>query len=274
MRRFLRLALLSLLVLLLLPAPSIASDMPVTLSLNHQPIEMDTMGYIESGRTYLPIRFMVQAMGAQDIEWQAQDKTALITMADNRILRLVADEGDAAIDDEPITFSRALPFHDGRLFVPIAELKNYMGFNISYDPQMIHVNIDIPDIIVAPELIAAPIDEETLLWLSRIVHVEAMGQPMENKIAVANVVLNRVKSDEFPDTVYDVIFQIDVHTQFPPAYKDGFRELVPSDASRQAAKAALMGKNNIEDCLFFNYRPFSGMQDRLYKVMNGEYFYR
>jgi len=47
---------------------------------------------------------------------------------------------------------------------------------------------------------------------------------LEGKLAVANVVLNRVKSPSFPNTVYDVIFQ---KGQFPPAYKSGFKELVP-----------------------------------------------
>ncbi len=273
MNRFLRLSILLILIILLFPTPCLASNASVTLSVNQQQIEMDTMGYIESGRTYLPIRFLVQALGARDITWHAQEQMALITTADNQLLRLSAGGSAASIDENPITFSKALPFHDGRLFVPISELKDYLGFSISYDPQTIHVNIQKQGIVINPELVAAPIDEETWLWLARIVEVEAMGQPMENKIAVANVVLNRVKSDDFPDTVYDVIFQIDVHTQFPPAYKDGFREIVPSDASMQASKAALQGVNNIEDCLFFNNRPFSGMQDRLHKVLNGEYFY-
>ncbi len=274
MKSFLNKSLIAIMAMLLWPAPCLADNIPVTMSVNQQTIEMDTLGYLESGRTYLPIRFMVQAMGAQSIEWRQDDQLALIKMGDNRILQLAADETTALIDDEAIAFSKPLPFHDGRLFVPIAELKDYLGFSISYNPQTIHVNIDKPDVVVTPELIADPIDEEDLLWLSRIVEVEAKGQPIENKIAVANVVLNRVESDAFPDSVYDVIFQVDVHTQFPPAHKDGFTEIEPSDASWQAAKVALMGSNNIEDCLFFNYRPFSNMQDRFFTEMNGEYFYR
>jgi len=61
---------------------------------------------------------------------------------------------------------------------------------------------------------------------------------LEGKLAVANVVLNRVKSPSFPNTVYDVIFQ---KGQFPPAYKSGFKELVPPDECIIAAKMALEG---------------------------------
>lgn len=274
MKSFFKISTIALLTMLLWPTPCLADNLPVTLSLNQQTIEMDTPGYIESGRTYLPIRFMVQAMGAQSIEWRAEEKLALITMADNSILQLAAEKSIASLDDETIEFSKPLPFHDGRLFVPIAELKDYLDFSISYNPQTIHVNIDKEEIVVAQDMIADPIDEEALLWLSRIVEVEAKGQPLENKIAVANVVLNRVESNDFPDTVYDVIFQVDVHTQFPPAHKDGFTDMEPSDESWQAAKVAMLGSNNIEDCLYFNNQPFSSIQERFFTEMNGEYFYR
>jgi len=69
--------------------------------------------------------------------------------------------------------------------------------------------------------------------------------------------------------VYDVIFQ---KGQFPPAYKSGFKELVPPDECIIAAKMALEGVNNIGNCLYFNNRPFTSRSGTFYKKIEGEYF--
>ena len=57
---------------------------------------------------------------------------------------------------------------------------------------------------------------EDLYWLSRIVHAEAAHESYEGKVAVANVVLNRVRHDSFPDTIYGVIFDKAGGVQFTP----------------------------------------------------------
>jgi spore germination cell wall hydrolase CwlJ-like protein len=88
------------------------------------------------------------------------------------------------------------------------------------------------------------------------------------------VVLNRKKSPYFPDTIHDVIFEVDTgYVQFPPAHRSGFRETEPDNKSIIAAKMALEGINNIGDCLYFNNRPFKGKDKDLYKIIEGEYFY-
>lgn len=55
---------------------------------------------------------------------------------------------------------------------------------------------------------------EDLYWLSHIIYAESGTQLMEGKIAVGNVVLNRVNDPRFPNTVYGVVFQ---RNQFTPA---------------------------------------------------------
>ena len=115
---------------------------------------------------------------------------------------------------------------------------------------------------------------EDVLWLSRIVHVEAYDLSLEGKLGVANVVLNRVESTLFPNTVYEVVFDDNYAIQFPPAYKSGFTEIVPMDGAVTAAKLALGGQNNVDTCLYFNHNPFTWKSsDDLYTVIEGEYFY-
>ncbi|WP_408956077.1 cell wall hydrolase [Natroniella sp. ANB-PHB2] len=89
-----------------------------------------------------------------------------------------------------------------------------------------------------------------LEWLARAVHGEARGEPYEGQVAVAAVILNRVQDDEFPNEIYDVIFQ---QGQFS-AVDDGQINLTPNETSYQAAKEALSGKDPSLGALYF-YNP-------------------
>ena len=87
--------------------------------------------------------------------------------------------------------------------------------------------------------------------LARIVRAEAQTEPFEGKVAVASVVLNRVDSPKFPDTIRDVIYQ---SGQFQPVSNGEINK--PADKeSRRAVFAALSDMRKIaKDSLFF-YNP-------------------
>lgn len=116
--------------------------------------------------------------------------------------------------------------------------------------------------------------EEELYLLSKIVTVESGDTSEEMALAIANTILNRVKSPDFPDTVKGVVYQVDIHVQFPPAHRDSFATLEPLPVSIAAARDALEGVNNIDDALYFNNQPFASKADDLIDVIDGEFFYR
>lgn len=85
--------------------------------------------------------------------------------------------------------------------------------------------------------------------LSRIVHAEAKGEPYIGQIAVAAVILNRVDSPDFPNTLSGVIYQPGA---FEPVSNGTINQSVPSDSSaRKAAKEALNGYDPTGGCLYF-----------------------
>ena len=88
---------------------------------------------------------------------------------------------------------------------------------------------------------------EDLYWLSRIIYAESGNQSLEGKIAVGNVVLNRVAHPQFPNTVYDVLFQ---PNQFYPV-GSGVLERTPSAESVIAAKLCMEGANTAGNALYF-----------------------
>ncbi len=93
--------------------------------------------------------------------------------------------------------------------------------------------------------------EDDLYWLSRIIHAEAQGEPYEGKVAVGNVVLNRVKSNLFPNNIYDVVFDKQYgYVQFSPVI-DGTIYNTPNRDSINAAKEALSGAKPVGTVLYF-----------------------
>jgi hypothetical protein len=94
-----------------------------------------------------------------------------------------------------------------------------------------------------------------LYWLSRIIEAEAGGEPMSAKLAVGQVVMNRVHSPEFPDTVHDVVFQRTCGVyEFSPV-ANGTIYNTPSAESIQAAKEVLSGSVNIVPSALVFYNP-------------------
>lgn len=96
---------------------------------------------------------------------------------------------------------------------------------------------------------------EDLHLLAKMIHAESRGEPLKGQIAVGAVILNRVKSDQFPDTVEGVIFQRTKSGgyQFSPV-QDGSINLEPDERAYEAAQAALDGEDPTNGALFF-YNP-------------------
>ncbi len=89
-----------------------------------------------------------------------------------------------------------------------------------------------------------------LYLLARVVYSEARGEPYLGQVAVAAVVLNRVKSPEFPNTISGVVYQPWAFT----AVNDGQINLTPNETAKKAAKDAMNGWDPTYGCLFY-YNP-------------------
>lgn len=96
------------------------------------------------------------------------------------------------------------------------------------------------------------VSQDDLSLLAAIIYCEAGNQSWDGKVAVGAVVLNRVASSSFPNTIYDVIYQ---SGQFTPASSGALASALANgvpDECVQAAQAALNGENPIGGALYFN----------------------
>ena len=89
--------------------------------------------------------------------------------------------------------------------------------------------------------------------LASLIFCEAGNQPYEGQVAVGAVVMNRINSSSYPNTMEEVIYQ---SGQFSPAMS-GWLDRVRAnqgytEAAMQAAEDALAGSNPIGDCLYFS----------------------
>lgn len=92
--------------------------------------------------------------------------------------------------------------------------------------------------------------ENDLYWLSRIISAESKGESMQGKLAVGTVIMNRVKSSEFPNTVKEVIFDAKHGVQFTPTQNKTIYD-TPSSESVEAAKRVLLGYRTSTKILYF-----------------------
>lgn len=106
------------------------------------------------------------------------------------------------------------------------------------------------------EDVGVNVTQDEIEILERIVQAEAGGSGYDGMLAVANVVLNRVKSERFPNTVTDVVF---AHRQFTPISDGRYYTVRVSDTAKRVVKDALDGARLIgEDALYFCTPTASG----------------
>lgn len=83
--------------------------------------------------------------------------------------------------------------------------------------------------------------------LSRLVYGEARGEPYTGQVAVAAVVLNRVKNSSFPNTIAGVIYQKGAFD----VVSDGQINLTPNDTAKKAAQDALNGWDPTNGAIYY-----------------------
>lgn len=103
------------------------------------------------------------------------------------------------------------------------------------------------------------------LLLEKIVECEAGGESLEGKIAVANVVLNRIKSNKFPNTISGVIYQ---PNQFEPISTGVINNKIPSAESKEAVKRALLGEQVVKPNVLYFWASYLDSEHELWNQVN------
>lgn len=235
----------------------------VDVTLDGAPLDLGESPAYE-GVTYVPLRsFLTALRPTAQVSWEG-DRAAAVIPA----LALTAKPGEAALtaNGQTVELPAAVRLEAGRTLVPLRPLAGLLGLEVAWDPEM-GVALTTP----GPEA-------GELYWLSHIISAESQGECWEGQVAVGNVVLNRVESPLFPDTIYEVIFDPSWGGQFEPV-RNGAVYLPPTDMSLEAARACLAGENTAGDSLYFLAPDLTEnhwtMENRAYVTTIGvHWFYR
>lgn len=231
-----------------LTAPAAALALPASaadvLSVNGQNLWSQSQAHlVEGGTTYVSLRTVAQALApSAEITWE--DGAAWVR---GNGLTLSARPGEQwlMVNDRALYIPHQVRLENGRTMVPVRVLAQALGGTVDWS-RTAGVTLTPGSGKPAP----ASYTEEDLYWMSRIISAESRGEPMLGKLAVGTVVLNRVASDEFPDTIHDVIFDRKWGVQFAPV-ANGSVNMEPTEESVLAAKLVLDGARAAGDSLYF-----------------------
>ena len=209
---------------------------PVAVQVDGVPLE--TAAYVKDGAAYAPLRDLLEAMGDWNVWWDGPTATARAVCED---ASLQADPDGNLLTVNGSTYSCTVDVVEGRTYVPLRLAAEALGGSAAWDPWL-----DGAAVTSA----GAEYDAMDYYWLSRIIHAESGGEELDGQIAVGNVVLNRVSSGDFPDSIPGVIFDDENGVQFEPV-ANGTVTKEPTELSLEAARRALAGENTVGDALYF-----------------------
>ncbi len=207
---------------------------------------------IENGVTYLPLRALAeQLLTDPKVYWDSRNGCAAVK---TETLTLTAEPGACYIiaNGRYLALSSLRPAENalvnGVTYVPLRTAVRAMGGEIHWNEQKRAVEIVRGSGTITPG--DRYYREDDVYWLSRIIYAESGAEPLRGQLAVGSVVMNRVASKQFPNTIYGVIFDRKWGVQFTPI-ANGAIYKTPSQESIIAAKMILDGCRISDKALYF-----------------------
>ncbi len=198
--------------------------------------------WVEDGTSYIALRTFGQ-LSSQEVSW---DGRSAWLKGEGLVLEARPGQPYITANDRVFYVEGGVRLTDGRTVLPLRSLAKATGAELVWNAAAGTAEFTILDNRPAP----ASWDEEDLYWLSRVISAESRGEPLLGQIAVGNVVLNRVRSGQYPDTIQDVVFDRTNGVQFEPIANGTIYD-EPTESAVLAAKLCLEGAEVVGDCLYF-----------------------
>ena len=204
--------------------------------------------YLIGGTTYVPLRALSDAVGSYDISWNDATKTATVKGGEDLHISVSTGKLYISVNGRYFYTVGEILNVDGRLYVPIRPLAKAFSLELEWNAATRSVSLRSTG--ERTKWASEVYNSDDLYWMARIINSESGNEPLLGKIAVGNVVLNRKRSSQYPNTVYGVIFDRKHGLQFSPV-GNGTIYNTPNTESVIAAKICLEGYSLSGDILFF-----------------------
>lgn len=207
----------------------ILGDGVPTVYFNGQRYVMEAAPYLHDGRLFVPVRYIAEFLHAK-LDWDADNKKLTL----ESLPLEVVSEGNTLADIS------------SRYSLSQSQVVTRNGFSSKESiKEGAKLAVIVPSVFSSK---AESYTEADYQLLAKLVQVESGYESYEGQLAVANVILNRVKSSNFPDSIKQVIY---AGKQFPPAHNGLLDRSKPNASVLKATKDALNGKNNVGDAVYF-----------------------
>lgn len=236
--------LISLFLVLVFLSTGTVSANSISLIFDNEPINISYM--VVNSTTYVALRAVTEIL-IPDAEIIWENNQAVVRTPE---LHITAKPGNLYIEANArlLYVKDGVKLINGSTMVPVRVIAKAMGAEVTWDECTKSACINKGTGIIQSG--DKYYNSDSLYWLSRIISAESKGESLIGKIAVGNVVLNRVECSDFPNTIYDVIFDNKWGVQFQPT-ANGTIYNNPDSESVLAAKLCLDGANVAGDSLFF-----------------------
>ena len=218
-----------------------------TVDVHYNNWDMPITGYLKDGTTYVPIRQFFQLLGGSWVTWNSAELSANVRGNANAAFYL--GSRIAWIDSEKHQLPGRSYSQDGTFYVPLRGIAEALDCGVSYNSALKRVTLTTQS-TGSQETTGSSAYKDSVYWLARIIQAESGAEPYRGKLAVGNVILNRVASTDFPNSIYGVIFDRKNGVQFTPV-ANGTIYNTPSAESIRAAEECLAGTRVVGNCLYF-----------------------
>lgn len=230
-----------------------ASDYTQTAICTYAPVYVDDVFggycYVLDGVAYAAIPAYCDMLGLECAAAQSEDGAMQYTV-DEAVISIGYGDTIYTANGRYFYVPDGVKALDGQIVLPLAELQKIFGAAAEYDVENVRVSVETANLAILEDG-DSYYARHDLYWLSRIIFAESGNQPMTGMIGVGNVILNRVASASFPNTIQGVVFDTrGGTTQFTPVSM-GTIYNTPSDQAVLAAKLCLDGANTVGNALYF-----------------------
>lgn len=199
-----------------------------------------------NGIVYLPLRAAAAALGNATVSYDKSTGIATLRLPG---LELQASDGGFVVyanNRVLFGFSPSVMMSDGSMYICASIFAKATGTAFTKGAGSVSLDGRLRPIAPAAEYYRS----DEVLWLSRIIQAESGGESLIGQIAVGNVIMNRVDSPSYPNTIWGVIFDRRYGVQFSPILNGSIYN-TPSFTSTLAAKIILEGVRLDKEVLFF-----------------------
>ena len=212
---------------------------------------LSARAYVSGEAVFLPPEAVCAAAGLS-MSW-SEDNGTLTLSVPGAVLTGYKGDGYFGADGRYIYAPDGWLVKGDVLYLPSDTVERLFGVEISVSAKRDRLELSTDKLAVisgGANYYELNYDAELLYWLPQIINAEAKFEPLAGQIGVGNVVMNRLSSPDFPDTIFEVIYDTEHTVQFEPISTGGiFQE--PTEQATIAAYLCLEGYSTVGGSLYF-----------------------